>query len=157
MNFWEKLSLNPAYCGFEGAFLDMLHIKKSYLHIRFCCEGDLYEKYQDDLRHEYLDPVEHELLVDTVFLSPAILQAESHMPESIRFGDVYLVSSLTKDPGGVYSLRFYTHEGEQYCLKFTFRECIAKPYAEMDCSFYYNHPELFDKPFSLKEFMGRKV
>ena len=47
MNFWEKLSLNPAYCGFEGAFLDMLHIKKSYLHIRFCCEGDLYEKYQD--------------------------------------------------------------------------------------------------------------
>ena len=156
MTFWEKITENPAYCTFEGAYLEMLDIKKSYLHFRFCIEGDLYEKYKDDLRDEYLDPTDRDLFIDMVFLSPNIIKEHSKLPPEITFcGEVYLVTALTKISEGVYSLSFRTIEGEIYTVEFSAKECLIKPFGEMDSSFYYNHPEVFDKPFSLKAFLKK--
>ena len=157
MTFWEKIAENPAYCAFEGASLEMLTMKKTYLHVRLCLDGNVYPKYEQDLKDEYLDPSERELFIDMVFLSPTILREQSQLPPKITFGgEVYWVTALTEVAKGVYCLSLSTFDKETYSIQFTAKECIAKPFTEMDCSFYFNHPEIFDKPFSLKEFMGRK-
>ena len=155
MSIWDKLSQDPAYFSFHGATLEMLDMTKKYMHFRFCIEGGMYQDYPEDLKEEYLDPGERELFVDMVLFSAVVLKAQSTLPPKINFGDVYFVSALEHIGDGVYALGLYTHDKQTYSIKFRFAQCMVKPLVEMDCSFYFNHPEIFDKPFSLKAFLKR--
>ena len=156
MNIWDKLSKTPAYCSFHDDSLVALNVTEEYIHFRTSSSSFTYYAYEEEFCGVFNNCEENNLFIDFVFLNPEVSEI-SEFPTSIKFNEHYSIYSVSQTSDNTLSLSFWNdYELDDFFrLDFTYEKCIVKPYGEMPTEHYYEHPELFDKPFCLGEFLEK--